>query len=82
MPDPARSLALSVPESGVGRAMGLLNLSLKADCAHALGALCTFGRGFNGDTRELDWLWLAPQKASRDDPARVPGWEGRESVSV
>ncbi|XP_070459459.1 uncharacterized protein [Equus przewalskii] len=43
---------------------GLLNLSPKADCAHALGDLCTFGRGLNGGTWEQDRSLAGPQRAS------------------
>lgn len=53
--------------------MDLLNLFPMADCAHALGALCTFGRGFNGDTWEQDWLLAGLQKSLLRCPSAYSG---------
>lgn len=78
VPEPARSLALSGPERGGGVGWDLPNLSPKADGAHALGALCSFGRGFKGGTRERDWSLAGPQRAAWDGPARLGS--GREGV--
>lgn len=86
MPESVRSLAPSGPEwevkGGTGSGMGLLKLSPKADCAHALGALCMFRRGFSGDTWEKDCLCPPPPKASWDGSARVRGWEKRKCECV
>lgn len=89
VPEPARSLALSGPEvevgvcgwgDGGGRA-GLPNFSPKADCVHALGALCRFGRGFHGGTWEQDRSLVGPPKSLLGWPSAPLGL-GRKSVSV
>lgn len=65
---------------GYAGGMGLLKLPPNADCAHALSALCTFGRGFKGDTWEEAWSLVDPPKKPFGMAQRVLGVGKEERV--
>lgn len=65
---------MCVGGKGIGGEMGLLRLPPKADCAHALGALGTFGGGFNGD------MW--EEAGSLVDPPEKPFGMAQRGVGV
>nr|XP_023413618.1 uncharacterized protein LOC111752776 [Loxodonta africana] len=60
---PARSLAFCWARVGD---MGLENLTLRADSAHAFGASCTLGREFNGGLMEARGRRIGHWRAAKD----------------